>query len=433
MSGLKYLATLICFILPVSAASDEDAAYCKNGKMSVKNVSDILSVVNDRRTKLVNGLETKGEDGDRLPPARNMRKMAYDCKLEQEAENFLEVLDCAKAIPEQREPDRSYIFASVVLHYPLWRDLIYILDWGSEKVFLNGSQPVKYTDNDGDLLNYANLMRGSASKIGCAVKTCPDEEDEDFYIDLCLTDERNIRIGEEIYETGTAGTCECDESLKCDGMLCVVPVEFPGSSDEPNTKCSSKEISDTMRMHMQDTHNYRRSQLALGQISDNKGKPLPAASNMNYLVWDCALEREAHDFLRGCPKEGYKRTDDDSLAQNFYYGITDEPTFRDMNKKAVTEWWKQVRKVAGPGTKAFTTQHNSTEIRSFTLMGWASSREMGCSIAKCGSYWVEACRYYPPGNKVGQSMYKSGKVCSKCDASGAKSCDRNLGLCGSEK
>ncbi|CAJ0601456.1 unnamed protein product [Cylicocyclus nassatus] len=400
MSGLKYLATLICFILPISAASDEDSEYCKNGGMTVKEVSQILTVINDRRNKLATGSQRNGLKDDYLPPAKNMRKMGYDCMLEHEAKNYLADM-CTLDLAEH-EPDKGYYFwgSAVAMYEPLSNSLpdelekVDLIDFS----YFIKDQLVKYTKNDGYLINYVNLMRGSASRIGCAIRNCTTEEGDDFYIDLCLTDQSNIQDGDEIYEVRKGDKCECDKPWTCsDDSLCVAPAKFPESFDEePSTKCSSKEMSDTMRMHMQDTHNYRRSQLALGQISDNKGKPLPAASNMNYLVWDCALEREAHDFLRDCPKEGYKRPDDDSLAQNFYYGTTNEPTFRDMNKKAVTEWWKQVRKVAGPGTSPFTTEHNSTEIKSFTLMGWASSKEMGCSIAKCGDYWIEACRYYPP-------------------------------------
>ncbi|CAJ0609972.1 unnamed protein product [Cylicocyclus nassatus] len=103
-----------------------------------------------------------------------------------------------------------------------------------------------------------------------------------------------------------------------------------------------------------------------------------------------------------------------------------------MNEKTVTEWWKPVRKVKSLGANNyFRSKHKRTAIRSYTLMGWASTREMGCSIAKCGEDWVEACRYYPPGNKVNTKMYETGTPCSGCNK--LEPCDTGLGLCGSEE
>ncbi|CAJ0601481.1 unnamed protein product [Cylicocyclus nassatus] len=177
-----------------------------------------------------------------------------------------------------------------------------------------------------------------------------------------------------------------------------------------NTMCPGHNyMDDTMRMHMQDTHNFRRSELALGRIKDHKGKKRPTAANMNLLIWDCILEQKAYDHVRNCP-----RGPSGSPGENFYRRTITaaEPTYRDMNKKTVTEWWKVGR-------------HQGGGQNSFTMMGWATSRRMGCVIARCGKDWVQSCRYDPPGNR-GNQQYIPGAICSKC---GGLQCNSKLGLC----
>ncbi|VDN21923.1 unnamed protein product [Cylicostephanus goldi] len=135
---------------------------------------------------------------------------------------------------------------------------------------------------------------------------------------LCVTDQKNIKDGDEIYKVGTP-KAECNPLISDVGPSVASVAEFPGSENEQSTKCVWGEINDTLRMHMLDTHNTRRATLALGQITDNTGATLPAATDMNTLT--------------------------------------------------VTEWWKPVRKVAGPGPNVyFRLEHNSTAIRSFTLV-----------------------------------------------------------------
>ncbi|CAJ0609784.1 unnamed protein product [Cylicocyclus nassatus] len=450
----KYLAISIIFILfglnvsEADQSSDEGVAYCKNGITSNLEVrSSIIAKINDYRQRVAAGEQKNGwtawsgQPGDvpsdnlYLPPAKNMKKVSYDCSLEKEASRILTKMECSKDISEQQEPTRGFVFGS--------RDDLHDIPFGYlgahlHKIYwhrLTRVAPVTYTKNDEGLKIYANMMRDTASRIGCANRTCYESSSgENIYMRLCITDQNKLEIGDQIYEMGTKGSCECESPLTCENSLCVEAI-FPGSNSSESTWCASSEINDTIRMYMQNTHNYRRALLALGEVRNKQGKKLRAATNMNHLTWDCALEREAHDFLRSCPTEGYERSDDKSPAQNFYRGTitANEPTYRDMNKKTVTEWWEQVQKVTGLDRNAyFRSKHRSSDIKSYTLMGWASSEKMGCSIAKCGKDWVEACRYYPPGNQVNAQMYIPGKTCSKC-----KPWNRiircGLGLCLSKK
>ncbi|CAJ0601530.1 unnamed protein product [Cylicocyclus nassatus] len=471
---------------------EENNTQCEDGTMTKNEVDcQMLTLINTRRAILASGTQyngfmnqlTQGEQPKVLPPAKNMRKLKWSCDLEQKAKTRVESYadKCTDPFDLQDESDvfmTDYFDPDGItdpvfdISEQLWQILSPI---DSQNLTSVDDSAVKYSGNsattdESGLKAYATLMSSEAKEVGCSYATCDTATPKVFYF-LCITDKGEIQPGDTIYEVAEKKGCNCDEAgLTCDSSgLCVEAVnttqaptvttsaavtsgagslapetttllslaEFPGSSSaEPSTWCTFGEISDTMRMHMQDTHNFRRSTLALGQITDNTGATLPAATNMNYLHWNCTLEEQAHKFLRSCPTEGYQRPSDDLPAQNFYRQTitSNEPTWRDMNKKTVTEWWKPVRKVAGPGQSArFSLAHNSTSIRSYTLMGWAESHQMGCSIARCGSDWVEACLYYPPGNKPGALQYKPGKACSECNTLGQGPCQASLGLCDSEK
>ncbi|CAJ0601531.1 unnamed protein product [Cylicocyclus nassatus] len=488
--GNPYLViAAVALLLPALCAGQTEgnsSTKCPDGTMTENEVDcQILTMINTRRSQLATGTQYNGFKGSvtsgvqptELPSAQNMRKLTWSCDLEQQAKTHVDELVSACEVADDENVEANvlmndYEYFDADLSTRLWQKLSAIDNQnltgvGESSVTFAGSADFV---NEIPLKAYAILMNSEAKEVGCSQGQCTSGEQPIYYI-YCLTDKGDMSPGDKIYDVGKNDKgCNCEAPLTCDSSgLCIEPAnttqaptvttsaavtsgagslapetttllslaEFPGSSSaEPSTWCSFGEISDTMRMHMQDTHNFRRSTLALGQITDNTGATLPAATNMNYLHWNCTLEEQAHNFLRSCPTEGYQRPSDDLPAQNFYRQTitSNEPTWRDMNKKTVTEWWKPVRKVAGPGQSAkFLAQHSGSSIRSYTLMGWAESHQMGCSIARCGSDWVEACLYYPPGNKPGALQYKPGKACSECNTLGQGPCQASLGLCDSEK
>ncbi|CAJ0601471.1 unnamed protein product [Cylicocyclus nassatus] len=416
------------------------APFCKDCKLTRRQVDDILDIVNDRRSLLLRHRQPNGHEG-LLPQAKIMPKLSWCCGLEKQALRA-NIRHCPSASPRaprgnalvyDADYDNNYKISDVL------RKILSSID--SESLSDIHGTSVRYS-GEVDLKAYANLMRCDATKIGCAWVKCSGEGGDDKYALYCLLNKGNIRKGDRIYDTrGPACRCRhCDRSGKCiqpptpRTEAPPTPTLPPRQGTEakfykegPNTICSWHDyMGDTMRMHMQDTHNFRRHVLALGKgkVKDSKGWSYPAATNMNYLNWDCQLEEDAYNYVKDCPTQGSGAPNENFLRRRI---TAHEPTYRDINKLSVTTWWKVHRKHNGLGAKVIF--RGNPPLSSFTRMGWAQATKIGCVIAKCGDDFVQSCRYGPKVNQVNQQMYIPGKVCSKCDSLGQGPCVPALGLC----
>ncbi|KHJ96401.1 SCP-like protein [Oesophagostomum dentatum] len=195
--------------------------------------------------------------------------------------------------------------------------------------------------------------------------------------------------------------------------------------------CATTEVSDAIRIQFLDTHNVRRNVLATGQMTDAYGPmALPTASNMLKLRWDCALEKEAIDYINTCPMSTYAKKNDQESGENFFRSpMSSYPAPRDAVKKAITEWWKVYRMYSTPGTNAmFLSAHLNSPVASYTMMGWAINQYLGCAIGICGTDYVAVCRYNRMRpNTINYPQYTVGAPCSACPA--GTSCISGMGLC----
>ncbi|CAJ0602134.1 unnamed protein product [Cylicocyclus nassatus] len=431
------------------SAITTNAAYCRGGSFTEDEINcQILSMINHKRFALANGMQRNGwcdrtndtvENCDNLPRAKDMNKLTWSCDLERKASDALDNMNCTEW-DARVDTGHGFAYFSEKGEFNT-SDVIRAWVSGIDVKTLTPVSPEGVTyllsKNGRYLLDYANLMRSTATKIGCAHRSC-NGSDDSITVFYCITDQPDLKEGEKIYETGS-GSCDCTNFCDPTGLCTVsrpaptcIEAIFPKPTiEDPDTICAHGDMTDALRILMMDMHNIRRAQLARGQLNYSENM-LPSATNMNRLVWSCALEKEAHDHLAKCPTEGYIEPSCLSPVDNFYRAAitSDLSSFKEMTIKTIRVWWDVYQSYPNPGSSAvFTESLVGTPIESYTRMGWAQTREIGCSIAKCGDDYVLSCRYRPNGNIVNNSMYNVGLVCSECYTFGAGSCGSG-GLCG---
>ncbi|CAJ0602051.1 unnamed protein product [Cylicocyclus nassatus] len=431
--------------VPTTALTEvPDIPYCSGGSFTESQITcKILSFINHYRFALANGMQQNGRcSSDRrtvcrsLPEARDMNKLRWSCDLERIARAA--ITNCSSDAPNT---GHGYVFlSSYDRHHniPITSMLHKHHSAINHHSFSSVYGGVTYLDADRKLKGYANLMRSTATEIGCARQVCHNPGQPSVLNLYCITNQPDLKHGDKVYEAGS-GSCDCSNFRDPIGLctvsrpipLCVEPI-FPDiSGQESDTICGHGDMTDALRILILDMHNIRRAQLAGGQLRYH-GRMLPTASNMNRLIWSCALEQQARDYIATCPKRAHRKPSCLNPAENFYRGTitSDLFTFEDMVKKAIREWWDVYQYHPNPDSSAiFTDSLVGTPVESYTRMAWAQTREIGCSIARCGDEYVQSCRYQPEGNIVNNPMYNIGTVCSECYTFGAGSCGSG-GLCG---
>ncbi|VDN22494.1 unnamed protein product [Cylicostephanus goldi] len=129
------------------------------------------------------------------------------------------------------------------------------------------------------------------------------------------------------------------------------------------------EMRDIVRKNFTDTHNYRRSQLALGKVPNKNNHYLREASDMIKLEWDCWLERNATEYVRTCPYKESDETERSGIGE-LHARVPVEGDFKAGALAAVKRWWSIARKVSvdkciGDDAK-FGKELIGGEIKSFT-------------------------------------------------------------------
>ncbi|VDL78950.1 unnamed protein product [Nippostrongylus brasiliensis] len=181
----------------------------------------------------------------------------------------------------------------------------------------------------------------------------------------------------------------CSRDDDCKTKLCVdskcVPNVSHCSYDSWSRICMvdncGQNMNDDMRKNATDMVNYRRRQLAKGEVKRHNGNAYPQASNMLEAVYDCGIEYEAQEFANECTSGG---SDEWQNNENFAQIRTSKAS----NPKqalywAIRCWWSRVREGPGPGVNkvTFREQHKTINAR---------------------------------GNIVGQQIYAKGRPCSGC-------------------
>uniref|UniRef100_A0A914M721 SCP domain-containing protein n=1 Tax=Meloidogyne incognita TaxID=6306 RepID=A0A914M721_MELIC len=181
-------------------------------------------------------------------------------------------------------------------------------------------------------------------------------------------------------------------------------------------------LSASVQQFIQDTHNWRRSQLAGGKTHNMTGF-LPTAKNMWTIL-----------YCPTCEASAQARSDMCLVANNeteigCFLGWNETYTVKAF-KTCLDNWWTEAIEYGVP-TNLIMTTTGRYPIR-FSQMAWANTLRVGCGITYCPNSMYPThvfCKYNLPGNNINEKIYEPGPVCSGCpvDINGQTKCQ--YGLC----
>ncbi|RVE44821.1 hypothetical protein evm_010534 [Chilo suppressalis] len=158
-----------------------------------------------------------------------------------------------------------------------------------------------------------------------------------------------------------------------------------------------------------DGHNSRRLLVAKGEVDKQ-----PAATNMNYLVWDNELAMKAAKWASVYKHSNNPDTDVDTqrfnTGHNLYWYSTTDRIFKFSPTQALHSWFEEEHKNYRFGKIGKSLQ---PETGRYTQFVWADTTHVGCAVSKFhreiwAQYFV-VCYYGPGGNIEGKLPYKRGK------------------------
>lgn len=197
------------------------------------------------------------------------------------------------------------------------------------------------------------------------------------------------------------------------------------------------------KAHIVKLHNDLREELARGEVPG-----MPAAADMNQLVWDDALANVALSFVETCPglahnqqrgidylnqrDAGYTRWGpDNQYLPSFCQGQDCVPVGENVLWSSGTWSLNRLLEVI---ESAWWDEHEDWTFGDhkegcapgkmcghFTQMAWANTRYVGCAVVNgCSNGNVLVCNYFPLGNMtVGSNParpYEVGEACSNCQS-----------------
>ncbi|EYC28904.1 hypothetical protein Y032_0007g3490 [Ancylostoma ceylanicum] len=293
-------------------------------------------------------------------------------------------------------------------------------------VFRYGVNDANNMYSDPRLESFANMVFYKNTAVGCHYAECPGITGAKKVI-TCMYN-NVITPNDVIYPKGfpcrSDADCSYYASSTCDlnKGLCgttVNPQPKPQPTPCPPTTggmCSNTEMTDTIRRKILQMHNWRRSQLALGNIKNGKNSyNCPTAANMYKMKYDCDLENLALAYAKQCTLAPSNTPTEGENVHSAPYNADQYAAA----KAAVQAWWSQIFKNGLNQKMLFIAnlRDKPNAPTAFTQMGWAQSYRIGCAVVQCGGNWFSVCRYSAKGNILNQQIYQVGPPCSACTTS----------------
>ncbi|XP_062921346.1 peptidase inhibitor 15-like [Mobula hypostoma] len=198
--------------------------------------------------------------------------------------------------------------------------------------------------------------------------------------------------------------------------------KYPGPENVPKTR-RRRYISQNDISAILDYHNKVR------------GRVVPPAANMEYMIWDENLAKSAESWAATCIWDHGPKYLLRFLGQNL---SVRSGRYRNI-LQLVKPWYDEVKDYRFPYPQDCNPRCPlkcyGPVCTHYTQMVWATSNRIGCAIHTCsnmyvwGSTWQRAfylvCNYAPKGNWIGEAPYKIGTPCSACPPSYGGTCNNN--------
>ncbi|CAD5227999.1 unnamed protein product [Bursaphelenchus xylophilus] len=188
------------------------------------------------------------------------------------------------------------------------------------------------------------------------------------------------------------------------------------------------ELSAEVSAEIGDFHNELRRRVAEGTY-ENYGAKWPGAKNMYRLAYSSHLASAAQYQANNCVFE----------HQAWRYGqnvcVVNSNSSDNVIRQCLRDWSNSNTFNWSLADEAPIFNETMGSSGHFIQMIWAKTTHVGCGIKNCSknnrTTTLFVCNYYPPGNCIGQPIFKSGRKCRQREDCGdfeESNCETD-GLC----
>ncbi|VDL62329.1 unnamed protein product [Nippostrongylus brasiliensis] len=370
------LTAVVTVFIVTAVTADPNVYQCSGLGMTPEERQSVLTMYNIARLKAATG--TYFRSGTKLPTAKNMRALTWDCELEKLAK------EAASSCSDKQRPTKDhaqhfrYMLPSIPNKLSVLEPTVQPTEDPSGG-FTTQSSSVVYNGNP-IYKNYANIMRSDTSKMGCSVRVCA-RDGVAVQTGVCVFDTPEMEKGGKVYEVGKP--CETSEECPNGDDVCV------GQALCYRNKFAKRSLY---------LHNKRRSELALGNVKYKSGKNFETASLMREMALSFNLEAQAL-------KAAVNWERDPTGWSSHLYSPYDTWTSRIVIQNAVDEidaleqalktWWNQRKLVDDQVKKVlFENAFKQPTVMEFVQMATGQNSLVGCAADKRGNQYNVVCQYH---------------------------------------
>ncbi|EPB69992.1 SCP-like protein [Ancylostoma ceylanicum] len=375
------------------------AAFGCDGKISDVMRRKILDFHNQARVKLANGQE-KNKTG-RLPSAKNMYKLSWDCELEKKAQAA--IANCPEDLSDLQGYGTNFGKMYYCPKYPKPSEVLVMNElsrwWNEARKYGLTDSKNRYIKEDmqGSMEEWANMANGKNTKIGCSYNKIRSST-----VFLCAYDDNAEKDEKVIYESGKPckkdQDCTTYQGSKCGGSGLCLGTPEPGYKQKEEAlerACNDKTgMNEEIRKHLLDSYNKYRSRVARGLEPDAAGGNAPKAEQMLKMIYDCPTEKVAFKLAKKCPS---------------------------ATRKIYSHNWNMHK----------ASNRSMSDEAAADEMAKDISYKLGCVIHTCNDGKYVHCLSSPTGPQpVNKPIYQVGEPCKKnSDCKGKFVCSVDEGLC----